>query len=377
MKKILLASLLACGLTAQAQTQEPEVKVEFVPHWYLQLQAGAAYTLGEAKFKDLISPTAQIAAGYQFNPWLGLRLQVSGWEGKGGWPAGLASDNPNRPTTAPFETPAYKYKWNYIAPGLDLKLSLTNLIFGWNPNRVFNLGILAGGAANIAWNNKDAQNVPYFHSRPDLYQLEYLWDGTKVRPVGRFGLDMDFRCSDRVAINLEGNANILSDKYNSKKAGNADWYFNVLLGVKVALGPTVKRTVIEQPVDTVPAPPVKKPEPVKPPVVIKKPELRTEIFYAIRETVAVGSEEAKLRNLISFLKENTDTKVTVTGYADAGTGNPKINEMYASQRAQNVAKALIEAGIAESRITVDSKGDTVQPFSENDKNRVTIAIAKE
>ena len=370
MKKIFLASLLACGLTAQAQTQEPEVKVEFVPHWYLQLQAGAAHTLGEAKFKDLISPTAQIAAGYQFNPWLGLRLQVSGWEGKGGWPAGPASDSPS-----PVPNPKYCYKWNYVAPGLDLKLSLTNLIFGWNPNRFFNLGILAGGAANIAFNNSEANEIPYAHLSG--YELEYLWDGTKVRPVGRFGLDMDFRISDRVGINLEGNANILSDKYNSKKAGNADWYFNVLLGVKVALGPTVKRTVIE-PVDTVVPPPViKKPEPVKPPVVIKKPELRTEIFYAIRETVAVGTEADKINNLISFLKENADTKVSVTGYADAGTGNPRINEMYAKQRAENVAKALIEAGIAESRITVDSKGDTVQPFSENDKNRVTIAIAKE
>jgi len=356
MKKILFAALLACGLTAQAQTSEPEVKVEFVPHWFLQLQGGAAYTLGEAKFKDLISPTAQIAAGYQFNPWLGLRLQVSGWESKGGW-----------------VNPTQTYKWNYVAPGLDLKLSLTNLIFGWNPNRFFNLGIFGGGAANIGFGNDDAQSL-----NTGAYNLPYLWDGTKVRPVGRFGLDMDFRISDRVGINLEGNANIISDKYNSKKAENADWYFNVLLGVKIALGETVRRTVIEPEPETVPAPPVvKKPEPVKPPVVVKKPELRTEIFYAIRETIAVGSEEAKLRNLISFLKENPGTKVSVTGYADAGTGNPKINAMYAEQRAANVAKALIEAGIAESRITVDSKGDTVQPFSENDKNRVTIAIAKE
>ena len=32
--------------------------------------------------------------------------------------------------------------------------------------------------------------------------------------------------------------------------------------------------------------------------------------------------------------------------------------------------------IPESRISYDSKGDTVQPFSENDKNRVTICIAE-
>ena len=205
-----------------------------------------------------------------------------------------------------------------------------------------------------------------------------MWDGTKVRPVGRFGLDMDFRCSDRVAITLEGNANVLTDKYNSKKADNADWYFNALLGVKIALGPTVKRTIIPAPVPVVreePKPVVqeKKPEP-KP--VVTVPELKTEIFYAIRETVAVGSEQAKIQNLIAFLKANPNTKVSVTGYADAGTGNPQINKMYAEKRAENVAKALTEAGIDAARITVDAKGDTVQPFAENDKNRVTIAIAK-
>ncbi len=50
--------------------------------------------------------------------------------------------------------------------------------------------------------------------------------------------------------------------------------------------------------------------------------------------------------------------------------------MYAQKRADNVKKALIEAGIDESRITAASYGDTVQPYSENDKNRVSIAIAK-
>ena len=50
--------------------------------------------------------------------------------------------------------------------------------------------------------------------------------------------------------------------------------------------------------------------------------------------------------------------------------------MYAKGRAENVAKALTAAGIDAARITVDAKGDTVQPFAENDMNRVTIAIAE-
>ena len=80
MKKLMLMAALAFAAftTASAQQQEPEVITEFKPHLFLQLQGGAAHTLGEAKFKDLISPAAQIALGYQFNPVLGLRLQGSG-----------------------------------------------------------------------------------------------------------------------------------------------------------------------------------------------------------------------------------------------------------------------------------------------------------
>ena len=372
MKKFMfLAAMLFAAFTT-ASAQEDQVIEEFQPHWFLQLQGGASYTLGEAKFKDLLSPAAQVAVGYQFNPVLGLRLQGSGWQSKGGW----------------VSHPKADYKWNYASAGLDLKVSLTNLIGGWKPKRVVNLGLIVGGAANIGWNNKEAQDLqqvlatmpPVYDPNGYTHELEYLWDGTKVRPVGRVGLDLDFRCSDRVAITLEGNANVLADKYNSKKAEKklkADWYFNALLGVKVALGPTVKRTVIPAPVVEEPQPVVEEPKPVvKPTPVVKKPEMRTEIFYAIRETVAVGAEAAKLQNLIAFLKANPETKVNVTSYADAGTGNAKINEMYAAQRAENVAKALTEAGIDAARITVDSKGDTVQPFAENDKNRVSIAIAK-
>lgn len=368
MKKLMLMAAFAFAAfsTASAQEQEPTVITEFQPHWFLQLQAGAAHTLGEAKFMDLISPTAQLAVGYQFNPVLGLRLQGSGWESKGGWT--------NVPSTA-FDN---VYKWNYVSAGLDLKVSLTNLIGGWKPKRLLNMNLILGGAANIGFANDEANDLYAAIKNQTGYEMEYLWDGTKVRPVGRFGLDFDFRCSDRVSVNLEGNANILTDKYNSKKAGNPDWYFNALLGVKIALGPTVKTTVIE-PDPVIIDEPAPKPEPKptpKPAPIIKKPELRTEIFYPIREVVATGSEAEKVQNLIAFLKQNPETKVSVKSYADAGTGNPKINKMYAEKRAENVKKDLVAGGIDESRITVESFGDTVQPFSENDKNRVSIAIAK-
>ncbi len=362
-KFLLAAALMVSGLSVSAQETE---RVEFNHHWFIQLQGGANYTLGEADFDKLISPAAQVAVGYQFTPVWALRLGANGWESKGGF-----KDN---------ET----YKWKYITPALDVKFNLINAIWGYNPKRVFGMNIIAGIGANIGWDNDD-NATPYgttYIYPGTTHEMSEYWDGTKVRPVGRAGLDFDFRCSKRVSINVEAMSNFLSDAYNSKAKHsdtNLDWYFTGLLGLKINLGkvenviPVAVPVVVEEPA---PAPqPVETPKPQ--PVVVKKaPEIRSEIFYSIRETVIPESQQGELNRLIAFLKQNPETKVAVTGYADAGTGNPRINMKYSQERAENVCKALVDAGINADRITVDAKGDTVQPFSENDKNRVTISIAK-
>ena len=135
----------------------------------------------------------------------------------------------------------YKWKWNYIAPTVDVTFNISNLISGVNPNRVFTFGAFAGLGANIAWGNSEAAqrnteiaNAYLLNEDP----LAYLWDGTKTRFVLQAGLTGDFKINDKLAITLEVSANTLSDKYNSKKAKNWDWYFNALAGLKINFGPT-------------------------------------------------------------------------------------------------------------------------------------------
>ena len=70
-------------ISAQEQRIKEEGKTEFKPHWFMQVQVGAAHTLGEAKFSDLISPAAAINVGYQFAPAWRARVGVSGWQAKG------------------------------------------------------------------------------------------------------------------------------------------------------------------------------------------------------------------------------------------------------------------------------------------------------
>ena len=395
-KNVLLSCLMLAGaLNASAQ----EAKTEYVPnpYWYIQLQGGAQYTLGEINFKDLISPNVQVTVGRQFNPVFGMRLAVNAWQSRAGvdynatqtWVAGPTGTGT---VVAGLVIPAgtTKVKWMYVAPGIDLTFNLSNLFCGFNPNRVFNFSVFAGGGVNIGWNfdkdsnwdNKDLMNQ---HTAAGNQNWQYAWTGTKVHGFGRAGIAADFRLSDAVSLGLEANANTLSDHYNGKKASNWDWYFNALAGIKINLGKTYTTRTIEAPkpiergVEKVVERVVEKPAPAPAaPIVEAKAEpFRRDVFFKIG-TVNIRPEEAqKVKEVADYLKANPNAKVEVTGYADRGTGNPTINNRLSKQRAEAVFTSLTKTHkIDASRIKVDFKGDTIQPFAKDVENRVAICIAE-
>ena len=378
-RKLLYTVLMSAGcMSASAQTPETVTVDTFNHHWFVQGQIGAQYTLGEIKFGDLISPNIQVAGGYQFTPVWGLRLAINAWQSKGG-------------STLRESGNTYKWKFNYIAPTVDVTFDLVNLIAGYKPDRVFNAGLLAGIGANIAFNNDEAivasqqirneLGTAYNVQPGDVMYLDNLWDGTVTRLVGRVGAYADFRVSKRVSLGVEFNANATGDIYNSKKASDLDWYFNALAGVKVRLGKITKKVekkscchekivekIVEKPVEKIV---------YRDREVTKREALRKDIFFTISNTTVSRAEMPKVEDIAAYLNKYPEAKVVITGYADKGTGNARINEKLAKKRSQIVADLLTNKfGIASSRITVDSKGDTVQPFEQNDLNRVSICIAE-
>ena len=401
-KNVFLSCLMLCGvLTASAQ----EAKTEYVhnPYWYIQLQGGAQYTLGEIAFKDLISPNVQVTVGRQFTPVFGARLAVNAWQSRAGIDftdetfVGITGNATTgyTPTTATAPAGTTKWKWMYVAPGIDLTFNLSNLFCGYNPNRIFNFSVFAGAGANIAWGmDKDsnwenaqllAAHFPVSYvvgSNPE--NISYAWDGTKVRMFGRAGVAADFKVSDAVSLGLEVNANTLSDRYNGKKASNWDWYFNALAGVKINLGQTYTTRTIEAPkpvervVEKVVERVVEKPAPVVTQAVVEKKEpFRRDVFFQINKTAIAKSEAGKVQEVAEYLNANPNAKVEVTGYADIGTGNPTINKRLSKLRAESVFNALTKQyKIDASRIKVDYKGDTIQPFAKEADNRVAICIAE-
>ena len=378
---ILIAALAWIGLSAMAQRTErrldhveprtvqefdhQEVENKFQSHWFLNLQGGAQYTLTDAKFKNLLSPNVQAAVGYQFTPVFGMRLAANGWQSKGAFDEASAN---GRALLAEKD-----YKFNYVGANLDFMFNLSNLFFGWNPERFLNVTAFIGGGANIAWGNDEANDL-----KSQGYRLENIWDGTKKRSTARGGLQFDFRLSEAVGLLLEGNANVISDYYNSKQSGNADWYFNALAGLRVNLGKSYRTETHDIYRDVVVYDTIYKIGEIIEPQVIQRVEpLRRDVFFLRAKTDIRPEEVAKVQDIAEYLNKYPESKVNIVGYADVQTGNAKINARLAQQRADVVVKALIEDyGISADRITYDSKGDTIQPFAENDLNRVAICIAE-
>ena len=375
LNKVILSGVVALScVSASAQEADKTVNV-FTPHWYAQAQIGGQYTLGEIGFGKLLSPNVQVGVGYNFNQVVGARFSLNTWQSKAG--QNVAGNT-------------YKWKWNYVAPMVDATFNLTNLFCEYNPDRLVEVGVFGGIGANIAWGNdeaKDAQDAIKNNVKGasdavayGVTPLENLWDGTKTRFVARVGANVDFRVSDRVKLGVELSANTLSDKYNSKKAGNPDWYFNALVGVKVALGETHTTKVIPapKPVEKIIERIIEKPAPAPAPKVEAKVEenFRRDIFFPIGNTNIAKSQSTKIAEIVEYMKENPDAKITLTGYADKGTGSAAFNDKIAARRAQTVYNTLAAKGVAKSRMIKESKGCRVQPFEENDMNRVTICIAK-
>lgn len=384
MKKVIVSLMLAMGfMTASAQEQQPQTENVFNPHWFVQVQGGAQYTLGELSFGDLISPNVQVSGGYNFTKLFGLRLSVNAWQSKAGGTYNIFN----------YEGEGYEYswKWNYINPNLDATLNISNLIAGYNPNRIFNVSAFVGLGANIAFNNQEAKDVrkqiiSNYGNSPAQSQavLAKYWEGTKTFFTGRAGIMGDFRITDNWSVGLELNATVLADSYNSKKASTGDWYFNALFGVKYAFGKTnITREkapccepeirYVEKVVEKV----VEKEVPVEVVKEVVVEPIRRDVFFALNSAKVTDEEMVKIKEVADYLKANPKAKVSVLAHADKGTGNATVNKRISEKRAKAVSEFLINKfGISADRISSEAFGDLEQPFFENTLNRVCICIAK-
>ncbi len=384
---MIAASLLLLGGVASAQQSKSDETLEFRPHWSLGVQGGVAHTRGEQSFGDLMSPAAQLSATYNFHHAMGVRIGLGGWQGKG---AALLDDG------------YHGYAFQFGQLSADYVLGLANLFGGFKHDRVVNPYLFAGVGAMYAFNNEQA--TPY----KDV--LEYYWDGGKFLVPARAGLGVDFRLGKAVSLGLEGNTFILSDKFNSKRADNVDWQFNLLAGLKFAIGGNTRpskayaeKVAAEEAAAAAAAAAAAEAERLAAEKAAREAAERAaaekaaaekaareaaeraaaeraakaaensdNVFFTIGSYYIRKAEDAKLVTLAEWMKANPDFTVSLVGYADKETGTAKGNERLSANRARVVKERLEKLGVDGSRIMSAYKGDTVQPFAENAKNRVVI-----
>jgi outer membrane protein OmpA-like peptidoglycan-associated protein len=325
---------------------------------YLEAQGGVDWTTTNAKIDKLLMPIGAVSFGHYFTPVVGARLHVSGLQAKGR-----------------FESLDQNYKWNYITSDADLLINLSNL-FSCNYNRALNVIFVGGVGLVNAWDFDELNQL--VDANPALAPL--AWDKHNHFSHNlRAGLRLETNVTKPFGVSLELAANNMNDRFNGKTNTADDWMISGMIGLSWRFGHKydkprqIVRQVEEEVWITVPDTIIVKEK--RPVEKMEQKKIEEVIFFKIRESdtnAAMGIEKA-IKDIADLMKTSEDAKFTVTGYADKGTGNAKLNKMYAKRRADDVTNKLInEHGIDASRLTSDSKGDTVQPFAENDKNRCVI-----
>ena len=386
---VLTASLMLAGI-ASAQQSKADKTVEFNPHWYVQLQGGAAYTLGEtADFTKLLSPSAFLNVGYNFTPVTGVRVGLGGWQGKG---------------YHVYEQTDYSFKFGQAYA--DLMFNLCNLFGGYNHKRLVSVVPFFGVGGYLGFENSQAGKLISYANE----KMTLLWEPVTPFFAARAGALVDFRICDNFSINLEGNVNGIDDRFNSKDGDNIDWQFNALLGLTYRFGSTrpSKATAEELALADAlaaaaaaqKAAQLAKDNAAKEIADAQKAaddraakaeadakELARQlaeqmaaanakpvvnVFFKLNSSVIQKEEKTKIDRVVAYLLTNPDAVVELVGYADKNTGTPRYNKGISERRAKAVAKYIREKGIEAKRIVTDHKGDTVQPFAVNDENRVVI-----
>ena len=391
MKKIIMLTVLLLifsGITYAQQSKSDEA-VEFRPHWDVSLQGGVSYTVGEARFGQLLSPSAQLSTTCHFHHAMGVRFGLGGWQGKGAVNLGEQS----------------VYSFQYLQFNADYILNLANLIKGFDHKRIVSPYVFAGLGAALGLNNEQAA--------PHKAVMQYYWDQNMVSLVGRAGLGLDFRLSECLSLSLEGNANMLSDRFNSKKADNVDWQTGILVGLSFRFGKNnrpsqdyadkvaaeeaaaralaAEKAAAEEAAKKAAAEKAAAEKAAAEKAAAEKAEAERlaaekaaaeraaaiaqnsdNVFFTIGSSVISKKELKKVEKLASWLNSNPGYSVLIVGYADKKTGNSDYNLVLSERRANAVKKALLSAGVPSERIATDFKGDKDQPFAENHRNRVVI-----
>jgi outer membrane protein OmpA-like peptidoglycan-associated protein len=101
---------------------------------------------------------------------------------------------------------------------------------------------------------------------------------------------------------------------------------------------------------------------------------RTVVFFTADSAGLDDSALATIRQAAEVARSNPSLPVRVMGFAAPDTGSVAYNKVLAQARAQNVADALIAAGVSRMQLRLESRGATSFEMMPTESRRVDIVI---
>jgi outer membrane protein OmpA-like peptidoglycan-associated protein len=96
------------------------------------------------------------------------------------------------------------------------------------------------------------------------------------------------------------------------------------------------------------------------------------VYFRLNSAKIDAHQEININNTAEYAKKH-NLPIKLVGYADRKTGNPDYNKGLSERRARAVAEQLTKKyGVSSDKISIDWRGDEVQPYSVNEWNRVVI-----
>ena len=390
--KLVILSLMLAGavMTVNAQTKEKYVNEKASDNIFVSVTGGISMTnsgKSEGKFGSP-APHITVSVGKWITPVWAVRAQGGLWRTNFDthWSKGpivdevwYGSDN--------------SYHKNVGQLRLDAMFNISNAIWGYNPDRLFNLSVFAGPGLTIAKGNSA------FVSQPNETETAWSKIQTGDNNVGAYvngsvGLQGKFNVNKYWDIDVEARGELASSYlgYLSSSRTVGGLYFGV--GATYTFGgkkfiPYVSKVEMDAINDEVNkyrnelaqaqadlANAKNALANVKPEVkeVVKEVSVAgpRAIFFKIGSARLDDYGKVNIQLAAKILKANPDKKYKVSGYADKATGSASWNQKLSEKRAQVVYDALIAEGVDKDQLELVGFGGTENMFGKNLLNRVVI-----
>ena len=374
------------GMTSFALAQETTVPVKkysvatnsFWSNWFITV--GGNYNafygdqqhglgLNNSPLKDFRRDWGfGVGIGKSFTPGFALRTKFSGLWGKS-VTSEICHEN--------------KDMKHYFTINEQMMFNMSNLLFGYNENRVWNLipyigaGMLRNCTSNIyaldvtggimsTW--KIADKVDIFLDA-SLIMAESKTDGNITFHTGSFCLknyDMIYSLEAGLKFNLGKSTWAKVPDVDALMAMNKEQLdaLNASLRDAQAENARLKNLLANQ-------------KPVAETKEVVKKELATtaqSVFFNINKSkIASRKDLVNVQEVAKYAKANGN-KIVVTGYADSKTGKAAYNQALSQKRAEAVANELVKMGVSRDNIIVKAAGgvNDLSPISYN--RRATVEL---